>query len=322
MRKFIAGFLIIMVLAVYVKSTFAETTKNITIATPVGPASGMLYVANDKGFIKDLKTSIVSFSSGRLALDALLAGKAQVALVAEAPLSLAAFQNYKFYIVSTIAESPLKLAILKSANIKTPQDIKGKKVSALFGTAGDYWMYSYLKSIGLSKSDVQAINLQPADMVNALVRKDIDAFFSWEPFPFQAQRELKDTVELISSKGIYLQTFNIVVMQDFAKSNGEFIKKFLSGLTKAEDFILKNKEESVMIVAKNSGMDVDVLKGIWDDHRYGVFLDKSLLGFLKNEGEWAILTGVVQTGSELPDYKSFIYEGFLKEIKESSANMK
>ncbi len=328
MKRLIISILALLTLMVFVNAEFTEAFAKrpqiITIAQPVSPAPGLLYVANEKGYLAEegLNAKIVPFTSGRLALDALLAGKAQVAMVAETPLALAAFQGHKFFIIATMTESPHKLVILKSANVKAPQDLKGKKVSTLVGSAGAFWMYSYLKANGLSTSDVSVINLQPTDMVTALIRGDIDAFFSWEPYPYQAQKELGDKVTVVSSKGIYIQIFNVVVMQDFVQKNPEALERLLKALLKAEKFMKENRMESVKIVAKNSGMDNDVLNGIWDDHKFAIVLDQSLLTILQREGEWAKGMEIVPKDSEIPNYRSFIYTEPLHRLSPTSVTFK
>jgi NitT/TauT family transport system substrate-binding protein len=142
-----------------------------TVAVATGPATGPIYVASEKGYFSEegLNVTIVPLTSGRLALDALFAGKAQVATAAETPLALAAFQKHGFSIIATMTESPHKLVALKS-KISAPADLKGKTVSTLKGSAGEFWMYSYLKANGLSASDVKFVNLQPTDAVAALIR--------------------------------------------------------------------------------------------------------------------------------------------------------
>lgn len=300
-----------------------SAVPNILIATPTGPTSGPVYVANEKGFFsqESLKATVVPFTSGRLALDALLAGKAQVALVAETPLVLAGFQNQRFCILATITESPHKLVILKKANVEIPGDLKGKKISALQGSAGAFWMYAYLKANGLAQSDVTFINLQPPDQVSALVRGDIDAFFAWEPYPYLAQKELGDKVTVQSSKGIYTQTFNVVVMQDFARNSSETLRRLLRALIQAQSFMTVNKGEAMPIVARNSGMDENVMDSIWQDHKFGVHLDNSLVTYLQKEADWAKDTNIVASGSATPDFGSLICATPLRETKSSVVSL-
>lgn len=301
-----------------------QKIEDLNIAVPVGPAGGSLYVANKKGFLYEegLNTTITPFTSGRLALDALLAEKTQIAMVAETPLALAAFKNPKFFIVATTTESPHKLVIRKASKIETARDLKGKKVATLLGSAGQYWMYSYLKANGIKITDVQVINLQPADAVAALVRGDIDAFFLWEPYPYLAQKELGDKVKVISSKGIYTQTFNVVAMQDYTRKNPETIEKLINALIKAEKFMKNNKSESIKIVAADSGkMNEKILEKIWDDHNYTIKLDKSLSSYLQKQGEWAVATGIMPIGAKIPNYRELINDDILKKIRPASVNL-
>jgi NitT/TauT family transport system substrate-binding protein len=299
----------------------AQQPIGITIAQAVGPASGLLYIAGEKGFLADegLDATIIPFTSGRLALDALLSGKAQAALAAETPLALAAFQNRNFVIVATIAESPHKLVMRNGAAIKSPQDLRGKRVSALKGSAGEFWMHSYLKANGLRASDVTFVNLQPPDMVAALARGDIDAFFSWEPYPYQAQKQMGGNVTIISSRGIYLQTFNVAVERDFAEKNPEALKRLLRALLKAEQFVKDNRQESVRIVAKNSKMDESMLAGIWDDHRFAVALEPHLLDYMRGIAAWAKATGIAT--ADTPDYRAFILDVPLREIRPGAVSV-
>lgn len=325
MKGLIALILMVLMGGVLLSGCVEKTqTQSIIIAQPPSPASGPIYIANEKGYLagEGLNATLVPFTSGRLAFQALLAGKADVALVAETPLALAAFQNQTFFIIATMTESPHKLVIRKASKVEVPQDLKGKKVSTVIGSAGQFWMYSYLKANGLTTSDVNVINLQPSDAVSALVKGDIDAFFLWEPYPYLAQKELGNNVTVYSSKGIYTQTFNVVVMQDFAKKNPQVLEKLINALLKSEKFMQENREESVKIVAKNSGgMDEKVLDGIWDDHKFAIVLDQSLLNYLQRQGEWARATKIVPAGSEMPNYKGLIFDETLRKIRPSSVTL-
>ena len=126
--------------SIFLSSCHQKDTA-ITIAAPVGPADGPVYVAYEKGYFakEGLQVNLVPLSSGRLALDALLGGKAEIAMVAETPLALAAFQQKGFGIICTVTRSPHKL-VTRKAIINSPQDIKGKRVAALAGSAGAFWM--------------------------------------------------------------------------------------------------------------------------------------------------------------------------------------
>lgn len=65
-------------------------------------------------------------------MDALLAGKAEVVLVAETPLALAAFQEHRVVIVATITESSHKLVVLNRPGVD-PSQVEREKGRYAFG---------------------------------------------------------------------------------------------------------------------------------------------------------------------------------------------
>ena len=73
---------------------------------------------------------------GKLALQEVLDGKADFATVAETPVMFAIMKGEKISIIATIQTSNRNNAILarKDKGILTPDDLKGKKIGATFGT--------------------------------------------------------------------------------------------------------------------------------------------------------------------------------------------
>ena len=125
-------------------------------------------------------------------------------------------------------------------------------------------------------------------MVPALNRGDIDAFFAWEPFPYQAQKLMGDEVAVVSSEGIYTQTFNAVVLEQFESSHHQVLSKFISALLAAETYMRTNPEECITIVAKHSNMDPAILATIWSDHKFVIGLERDVIETLEKEGQWAV----------------------------------
>src|SRR5438552_13014049 len=70
--------------------------------------------------------------------------------------------------------------------INAPGDLRGRKVATRIGSTGEFLLYRYLASGGLSPSDVTIVDLAPPDMVVALVHGDIDAFAWLAPFTTRA----------------------------------------------------------------------------------------------------------------------------------------
>lgn len=301
-----------------------QPSKIILAENPV-PLSSITIIAKDKGFFSEegLDVEVRNLTTGKLCLDAVIGGGADFATVAETPLMRAGFADQKVNVSATIASSnnDCKVIARKDKGISEPKDLKGKKVATVVGTSADFFMSSFLTAKGLSTKDVSVTNLQPPDMVTALIRGDIDAFFIFEPHIYNAKKQLGDNAIIFTGQDVYTETFNIAVTEKFANENPDTIKRFLNALIKAENFIKTNKEEAIAIVSKRTGMDSNILSEIWGDFRFEIVLEPSLLDYMNKEGQWAVETGTA-TGSTIPDYRKMIRTKELQELKPGAVTIK
>jgi NitT/TauT family transport system substrate-binding protein len=297
--------------------------QRIVISQGLAPVSTLVFVANDQDFWAEegLDVRPETFISGKLCLDAVLWGKADVATVAETPVVLAAFQKKKVRVICTIAEDFLYVLARRSSGISEPADLAGKRVATLMNTSAEFFMDRFLGTHGLIRDDMKVTNLRPADMIFGLIRGDIDAYFIWEPNVYFAERELGGDAVRFSGEGIYTETFNIVVTEEFANDNPEVLEKILRALLKAERFVHENKDRSIDIVADVIGMDREALEQIWDNYNLRVKLDRSLLEFLTQQGRWAVDSGIVGGGSTEPDYPSLILSSPLRALRPEAVTL-
>ena len=69
----------------------------------------------------------------------------------------------------------------KDSDIKSVEDLKGKKVGVAEGSSANYNLLAQLDKAGLTYDDVQVENLQPADALAAFSAGHLDAWAIWEP---------------------------------------------------------------------------------------------------------------------------------------------
>jgi NitT/TauT family transport system substrate-binding protein len=316
-KKFIS-ILLVGILAIALHPTLtggAEKTK-ITFSQGLAPVSAPVFIATAKGYWAEegLDVKVKTFISGKLALDTVIWKKSDVATVAETPVVLAALQGKQVRVICTMAENFLYVIGRKDAGISKPADLKGKRVATLMNTSAHFFMHKYLKTHGLSRPDVKVTNLRPADMVYALIRGDIDAYFMWEPNVYFAKKELGESCIVFSGKDIYVETFNIVVLKEFADQHPDALLKILRALSRAVDFIKDNREESIRITADVIGMEADALNDIWDNYKFSVKLDKSLLQYMKEQEKWTREARVVGKRTKEIDLRTFILSEPLKTL--------
>lgn len=295
------------------------TPVRITYAMPVTVAAIPAYVALDRGFwtAEGLQVDAKMFSSGRLALDALLAKNAQVMSVSETPLVHAILQGNKIFIVATVtAHKEVKLIVRTDHGIKTPADLRGKKIATLPGTNSDFFMYRFLEANGLTPKDVKITNMAPPEMVTALVSGDIDAYFAWEPHIYYARQRLPLATAVYPPGDLYAGRHCVAMNQDFVAEHPDLVPKLIRGFIRAEQFVAEHPAESRAIVAKRTGMDDAALRELWSEYDVKVQFDQAFVAILDNEARWG--RGVQSSTAPIPRMQDFLYTKALREVRSAS----
>src|SRR5258707_2923878 len=234
-RRALLALVAIAALAQILPASAAEKLK---LAQNQSPISGVSIVADRKGFFarNGLDVEVINFTTGKQCLDTVMGGAADIATTAEAPTTAAAMSGQKIAFLARTEYSFIKTLTATSAGIKTLSDLKGKRIAFTAGTGGEVYTMELLKKAGLGKDDVTLVNLRPQDMVAALASASIDAYGTWEPHITNGLKALGAKATPLDTTGIYAETFNIVVMQDYLQKKPEAVKGFLQSLVHAADW--------------------------------------------------------------------------------------
>jgi len=255
------------------------------------PLGALPIIADKCGYWEaaGLKVDLISFPTGKASLDAVLAGGADFATAAETPIMRAGLAGFSPAILATIASSPddCKVCYRPDHGITKPTDLKGKKVATAFGTSAEYFMDAYLSHYGIRRDEVTALSMKPSEMVNALVRGDISAFFIWEPYPLQAGQILNDKAAVFLGEDVYTETFQIVARQDYAQANVEACQRVLRALLAAEQYATTNQQDAAKKVAEFTGLKESDVSVIWKNFQFKVGLNSGFSALLENEATWA-----------------------------------
>ncbi len=222
----------------------------------------------------------------------------------------------KICILATISSTEKNKMIVarKDKGVSIPNDLKGKKIGVSVGTNAEFFMDSFLIMHGISRDEVQVINVGSNAIVDTLTSGEVDAVSTWNPHISILQKGLGDNGVTFSGEGIYRETFNIATKQDFANENPHTIKKVLRALIKAEEFCEENPDEAREIIAGKIGMERAALNELWELYDFKVTLDQSLLVTLEDEARWAIKNKLTDK-TEVPNYLDYIYYDTLEEVK-------
>ena len=150
-----------------------------------------------------------------------------------------------------------------ASGIKNISDLKGKKVGVTIGSSGHQVLYKFIDSVGLKPTDLDIVNLQPADIKSALASNSIDAAVTWDPTATQIVND-GTANEIIDGENYKLIVNVIIGNSDFLKDHADIAERLLKVLDKAQKWIDENQQEALEIVSKDSGFSVDALKPAFD----------------------------------------------------------
>ncbi|MCX6986237.1 MAG: NrtA/SsuA/CpmA family ABC transporter substrate-binding protein [Lentisphaerae bacterium] len=298
--------------------TPAGPSEKITIAYPRSSYAIPFQVALAKGFFaaEGLEVTAQPHEFGKIALRTMMEGKADMAISGDTPVMFAIIAGNKISIVAAIATSKKNEAVVarEDLGIKTPQDLKGKRIGATFGTTGHFFLESFLSAQGIDKNKVRIIDMGPGEMMDALTKGKIDAVAIWNPAIKQFEKELGSNGVVFYDESIYSDMVCVSVLQEFTKKHPETIKKVLRAIIKAETFIKEKPDESQGLVAEFFKIDKAVIVGMWNIMNFVIALDQSLLVRLEDQTRWAQKNRFTDS-SEAPNYLDHIYFDGLQSIK-------
>lgn len=125
-------------------------------------------------------------NNGVLHIEALNGDALDLGSGSEIPALFAARQKAQVRFIAVVREDLNNQVTVarKDTAIKTIADLKGKRVGYVRATTAHYFLSKQLAEAGLSFSDINAINLSPADGLSAFDRGDLDA---WAIYGYNGQ---------------------------------------------------------------------------------------------------------------------------------------
>lgn len=288
-----------------------------SVATLPWPGSTPFYIGIEKGFLEaeGLEVTLKPVATGKIGLEAVLAGQAEAAAVADTPIARAAINGAPIAVIATIAEIQRAIMIIarQGNGITGPGDLKGRAIGVTKGAGAEFFLHIYLLTHDILPSEVRIVNIAPEKIVEALLHGEVEAVSTWSPYKLMLLEKLGKEAVILTDPALYLQTLNVVTTQEFARNNGERIAKFIRGIERANNFIRRNPRASLSIMSKNLGTDSVLYRKEWSDYSFVTQLNQSLLLNLEDQARWMIEQ---DAGSwrETPDFMDFIDAGPLKAV--------
>ncbi len=268
------------------------------------------------------KVNFRKFGGGGDVIRAMASGQVQIGEAGSAPIASGLSQGLPvelIWILDDIADAEA-LVVRKAANVKTVAGLKGKKIGVPFTSTTHFHTLVALEQAKVNPADVKILNMRPPEIAAAWERGDIDATFIWDPV---LSRVKANGVVLTSSGKISQETGKatfdgVVANRDWAKTNGDFLVKFVKVLANADDNYRKNTAKwtatspMVKAVAEITGAKVEDVPAGMALYRFPTIteqISKTWLGGGKESGAAkslaataAFLRAQGTISATLPDY--------------------
>jgi len=338
LRKLISILLMVIFLAIINRYYFSDleslkkenntpppAIEKINLGAELSLLSAPIWIAEYHGYFKQqgLDVNIIEFDSGKASFMAMLEQQGvDISTVAPTPIMFSSFNRQDFSIIATFVHSDddVKVIARNDKGIIKAKDLVGKKIATPSGTTGQFFVDAFLTFNNIPVSQVEILNISPANLPEALQKDRVDAIVIWEPHAYEAQQLMHDKTIRIPSKNIYMETFNFMAMNRFTNTHPESIKKFLLAISKAINFIDNNQQLAQQIVARKLVLDGKIVKHLWPDYNYALSLNQELIVTLEMEARWAVREKLTDK-IEIPNYFNYIYFQALEQTNPKGVNI-
>jgi len=288
------------------------------IANPRCISAGAVIIAHGKGLWKgdQAKVSLLPFDSGKEALTEMLAGRCELAVVAETPIAKAILESAPVIVLASIHQSNRDVAMVarRDRGIMAPSDLRGRVIGFTRGTSAHYFMDCVLRMNRIRPQEVRLIDLPPLQLRQALLEGRVDAVSTWEPHVAFLSEAIGSQAQIIRDDLIYTQTFCLVARPEFVQHHPQVVKGILEGLVAATAFISRSPLEARFMVASYLQVPPSLLSSSFVATEFDIRLDQALVLSLDSECRWFLEEEASQP-RRAPDVLSHLYLPGLVEVR-------
>lgn len=222
---------------------------------------GLYQALADHDFAKaGLDVHVQTPSDPAAPLKLLAAGKIDAAISYEPEVLLARNQDFPLVSVAAIVQKPLtSIVSIGSKHIKTPADLKGKRI----GDAGISYQHAYLTTIlahaGVPQSSVKEINvgenLVPA-MLSGRVDATLGAYWNVEAIQLQQLHKHPNVIHMDQVGVPNYDELVLVVRKSTIVNHPDEVRRFVQAMARGYQAVRGNPQTGVNnLVHASSGLD-------------------------------------------------------------------
>jgi NitT/TauT family transport system substrate-binding protein len=225
------------------------------------------HLALRKGWFKDADIDVeLQDGKGSInTLQLLATGEADIGEVTTGIVPIARESGMRVKTVLGLARrSALSVLVPEESTLRTAQDLRGKRIVLFAASPWTPFVDTFLKSAGMTRTDVQMVMVDPAALLPTYSSKQVDAFMTLGPGAAHVLKSRPSRAIDADQYGIIFPDHGLVVNEDFIKNRAPVLRKVIEIAVRAWKYTLDGHEDeaidAVMADRPNYNLDRDILK--------------------------------------------------------------
>jgi NitT/TauT family transport system substrate-binding protein len=283
----------------------------LTLASQAAPYSGLVLIAAEKGYFREagLEVTVTLYPSGKEAMEAMCAGKAQLATAADIAFAAKALAEPSIRVLASIGTTTgSQIIARRDRGIQRPADLRGKKIGFTAHTTSDYFLFTFLVIENISQEDITFVDIPADQQVAALESGAVDAVSAFEIFAFDAKKRLGGNAVHWDIQNNLAFHWLLTTKADLLDQPEPF-RRFFEALIKAEHFVRANDEETRHILSRRWGFGTEFLRESWPKTRLSVSFGQSIVTSLRSYMGWQLRKIGEPMGA--PEVLEYLHPGIL-----------
>ncbi|MFV3127758.1 ABC transporter substrate-binding protein [Niveispirillum sp. KHB5.9] len=272
--------------------------------------SALIFVAQAEGHFADqeLTVDLLPASNGKIAMELMLDGKADLSLSSDVPAAGAVMARKPIRILSTIQTSDRDVVIASpsGSGLTIPGELAGKRIGYTPETNSQQFLDLLLLQSGLT-GKVTLVPLDSNKIMQAMADGEVDAVSVWTTVRILGAGLFPKGLDTLSLPGLYTGSWILSTRTEVVEARRDTMVRFIRALLAAEWSILKDREKAIPVVAAATGFDEALVRSHWESYGFTLRLDQALLlsleGHLRRAG-----------GDPGPEMLGYLQSDVLREV--------
>lgn len=254
------------------KKEYEPVNLRIAYMPNMGSASAII-AARDMGFYEEvgITVDLVQFQGGPAEIAAMASKDIDISQIGHGAHALCIEGQAKIFGLDLYGKSDEVLAN-KDKGIEKIEDLKGKTVAVTAGTSSEIVLDLALEKAGMSKDDLELVEMDANGAVSAMISGNVDACASWSPSTNIIREKMGDKVISLAGNADFFDKVafpgSFIATDEFARENKDVLVRFYAATLKAMDYRKENVEEVCRQLAKEIEAEADTIIATKDNYEW------------------------------------------------------